>query len=93
MVEILILTPRMKLHEMSSLILYANQRREPLLREVFAPIKLAARRQEALLTPEFCLLQVEPRLNQPQRTHAHAERVATPIRSIIQASASLQVLE
>ena len=40
----------MKLHEMRSLNLCANRRRRPLLRDIFALIKLAARRQEAALT-------------------------------------------
>jgi hypothetical protein len=42
----------MKLHEMRSLDLYANQRRKPLLREVLASIKLAALRPAAGLTSD-----------------------------------------
>ena len=48
------LTPltRMKLHEMSSSNLYANQRRKPLPREILASIRLAALRSAVGLTAE-----------------------------------------
>jgi hypothetical protein len=42
----------MKLHEMRLVNFYTNQRRKPLLPEVFASIKLAALRSAATLTLE-----------------------------------------